>query len=379
MGYGAYYTCLYKNNFQHVCVSTPINRLTMSHIVGVPNHIRCWKTSFYHSIGGHNHHLPVADDYELIVRTVIASTCWVRISEMCYIQYRNRNGNNFTFIRNQLIQDLVRIISLKYSDQLDAKFQKLLQDNDAKLEFLSKPIFKYDQFKMPIFDKTFSPKNEMFSIILPTYNRPEHLLKAIQSVINQTYSNWTLYIIGDKCPILNKIMDLLRLQTKFDERIRWWNLSENNGAGGAVPRNYGLYLAYTEWIAYLDDDNTWDPDHLQSFVDIIKKNGNVSYLFSSFKIDGTELITDVPVKGSLDTSCIVHKRDLIFKYGLWKDRIQAGYAHDYEFFSRWKNEKWIPTKKATMNYSTEFNPQSFDSIKQLYLHHQKLYHQNSII
>lgn len=380
MGYGAYYTTLYNGKFQNVCLGTPINRLCMSHIVGVPNHIRCWKTKFYHEIGGHNRYLPVGDDYELIVRTVLHSNCWVRIAEMGYIQYRNTGGSNFTFLRNGLIQDIVRLVSAIYSEPLKARFNELFNINEqGPIIGLPKQIYKMSKIPYPVLEKVYTANKCPIAIVMPTYNRPDHLIKAIQSIIFQTYRNWELYIVGDKCPVLNSVMEALRQHNHYDNRIRWWNFQDNNGAGGAIPRNYALYIAQTEWIAYLDDDNTWDPNHLQSFMDVVSKeeNADVSYLFSSFKIDGKEMITDVPVLGSLDTSCIFHKRDLIYKYGLWKNRDEAGYAHDFEFFSRWKDEKWLATKKPTLNYSTEFNGQSYDSISQLYNHHANIYNSKS--
>lgn len=373
MGYGAYYTTIYKNRFQHVCLGVPINRVTVSHIVGVPNHIRCWKTSFYHSIGGHNPNLPVADDYELMLRTFLYSDTWVRIAELGYIQYRNRDGNNFTFLRNQLIQDLVRISYMKHADSLTERFAYLLNGtkNSDKIVYLEKPIFKYHElFYYPI-EKVYSPgKADLtFSIIIPTYNRPQSLIESIRSVVSQTYKNWVLYIIGDKCPVLNELMHMIKDAGQYHPNIRWWNLQENNGAGGAVPRNYALTIAQSEWIAYLDDDNTWKPNHLQTMVDEIEKDNELTFLFSSFDVDGSPFITQYPVWGGLDTSAVVHKRDLIYKYGLWKDRNDANYNHDYEYFSRFirqGNEKWKATCNNTMQYSTKFNNQTLQIITELY-------------
>jgi glycosyltransferase involved in cell wall biosynthesis len=379
MGYGAYYTTIYNNNFQHVCLGVPINRVTVSHIVGVPNHIRCWRTSFYHSIGGHNPHLPVADDYELILRTVLHSDNWVRIAELGYIQYRNRNGSNFTFIRNQLIQDLVRLTYAKYSNQLTERFKTLMPETrqDTHIKYLEKPIFKYHEIPYRVIENVYVPGQDefTFSIILPTYNRPEQLIQTIRSVVNQTYKNWVLYIIGDCCPILNNLMEVIKNTGQYHPNIRWWNLKENNGAGGAVPRNYALCIAQTEWIAYLDDDNTWEPNHLESMVELIKQDPDLKFLFSSFYVDGKEQIhtVEVPVWGGLDTSAVVHKRDLIFKYGLWKNRDDGTYAHDWEYFSRFKEEKWVATLKPTMNYTTQFNGQTYESIKQIYEHSKKQY------
>jgi glycosyltransferase involved in cell wall biosynthesis len=254
-------------------------------------------------------------------------------------------------------------------------------NEEGPVRGLSKQIYKHHSFFYPVLEKVYVENPPTIAIVMPTFNRPNHLLRAIQSILFQTYPHWELYVIGDKCPVLTGVMETLRINHQYDRRIRWWNFQENNGAGGAVPRNYALYLAQTEWIAYLDDDNTWEPNHLQSFMDIVGKDENkdVQYLFSSFKVDGKDMITDVPVKGSLDTSCLFHKRDLIFKYGLWKDRKDGGYAHDYEFFSRFANEKWIATQKPTMNYFTEFNAQSYDSIQQLYEHHKNLYLQDKSI
>jgi glycosyltransferase involved in cell wall biosynthesis len=372
MGYGAYYTTLYKNRFQHVCLGVPINRVTVSHIVGVPNHIRCWKTLFYHSIGGHNPHLPVADDYELLLRTFLHSDTWVRIAELGYIQYRNRNGNNFTFLRNQLIQDLVRLTYAKHADALSDRFIKLLEGtkNCDRICYLEKPIFKYHELSYFPLEKIYIPNEPddriMFSIILPTFNRADALINAMRSVIQQTYPHWILYVIGDKCPVLNGVMDAIRESGQYHPQIRWWNLSENHGAGGAVPRNYGLTIAQTEWVAYLDDDNTWNNDHLASMAEAIKRDNELKFVFSSFNVDGKPFVTQYPVWGGLDTSAVVHKRDLIYKYGLWKDRNEANYNHDYEYFSRFEKEKWFATGKATMNYSTKFNQQSLDMIQQLY-------------
>lgn len=374
LGYGAYYTTLYENRFQNVCVGTPINRLCMSHIVGVPNHIRCWNTMFYHKIGGHNPHLPVADDYELILRTILHSDTWVRIAALGYIQYRNDNGNNFTFRRNQLIQDLVRLISITYSDAIRQRFNQLFNiDEQGYVQSLPQQIYKCHRIPYPVLEKVYVPNNATFSIIIPTYNRPNHLIRALQSILNQTYQSWIVYIVGDACPMLERLMETLRQRQQFDHRFRFWNLQENNGAGGAIPRNYALYVAQTEWIAYLDDDNTWQPNHLETCKQSIDQHKDIQFVFSSFNVDGKPLLTDVPVKGSLDTSCVVHRRDLIYKYGLWKNREEAGYAHDYEFFSRFLHEKWVATGQPTMNYFTEFNPQSYDSIRQLYEHYRAEY------
>jgi glycosyltransferase involved in cell wall biosynthesis len=94
-----------------------INRTTMSHIVSAPNHVRAWRASVYAQIGGHDPSLVIADDYDLCVRTILA-TNWVHIPRMIYRQHIGAHTAQRQ--RNELIQTLVAEISQRYASQLDA-------------------------------------------------------------------------------------------------------------------------------------------------------------------------------------------------------------------------------------------------------------------
>ena len=62
------------------------------------------------------------------------------------------------------------------------------------------------------------------------------------------------------------------LQFANDPRVRWWNLEHNGNDSGATPRNYALkMMVRTELVAYLDDDNYWEPDHLKTLFEVLKK------------------------------------------------------------------------------------------------------------
>jgi hypothetical protein len=62
-----------------------INPLTIRFNISMPNHVRVWKKEVYDQIGGHNINTPIADDYELIVRTFL-NTEMVHIKKMLYLQ-----------------------------------------------------------------------------------------------------------------------------------------------------------------------------------------------------------------------------------------------------------------------------------------------------
>ena len=110
-GYGDHYWDTEHNVW--AMKAPPINHVTLSHIVSAPNHVRAWRTSVYHHIGGHDTTLPVADDYDLVVRT-LAVTGWVHIPKMIYKQHIG--GHTAQRQRNGLIQDLVAQIRGKHPE-----------------------------------------------------------------------------------------------------------------------------------------------------------------------------------------------------------------------------------------------------------------------
>lgn len=200
------------------------------------------------------------------------------------------------------------------------------------------------------------------SVVIPTYNRPTHLHKAIESVFAQTYQKFEILIVGDHCSAIEGFFG----ERKEDPRVRWFNMAENHGAGGAAPRNHALFeMCKTEWVAYLDDDNEWTPNHLEVFVKHIQEHPDAQFFVNSMIIDGQPLIFDDLRVGRIDTSAVCHRLSLVHKHGGWKNRIEAGYAHDYEFFSRWRNEPCVWTKEPTLLYSTEFNGQSFQQLSRM--------------
>jgi len=212
------------------------------------------------------------------------------------------------------------------------------------------PILDYDRMSDPRIKKIWT--GPLISVVIPTYKRTELLRKAVASVCSQDYPNLEVVVVGDSDPDFPSETQ----RWANDTRVRAVNLPKNHGSGGAVPRNYGIMMAAGGLIAYLDDDNQWTPDHLSSLYEAMRKTDS-AYAFSSMSVDGKDLKFDVPKPGGIDTSCVLHRKDLILKHGWWKDRVEAGYAHDAEFFTRWKDEAWACTKKPTVIYNADTSGQ----------------------
>jgi O-antigen biosynthesis protein len=121
-GYGSDY---WSDEHQVWVMRAPeLNRVTLGHIVSAPNHVRAWRASVYRQLGGHDPQLSVADDYDLVVRTALATSCR-HIPSMLYRQHISPYTAQRT--RNSQIQENVRTLSSRYASELDRKFYKLPQ------------------------------------------------------------------------------------------------------------------------------------------------------------------------------------------------------------------------------------------------------------
>lgn len=114
-------------------------------------------------------------------------------------------------------------------------------------------------------------KEELVSIIMPSYNTGRFIQETINSVINQTYDNWELIIVDD-CSSDNTD-DIVK--SINDNRVIYLKNERNNGA--AISRNKALRKAKGKWIAFLDSDDLWKKDKLEKQIKFMKEN---NYYFS---------------------------------------------------------------------------------------------------
>jgi len=99
-----------------------INPLTIRFNISMPDHIRMWERGLYHQLGGHNKLTPVADDFEMIVRSFL-HTKFIHVKRMLYLQYNNRNStvdNN-----SQDINRRARLIRDHYDKRIHERIHEL--------------------------------------------------------------------------------------------------------------------------------------------------------------------------------------------------------------------------------------------------------------
>ena len=149
-GYGIHQWVEVENNNFLSHRYSDINPLSIRYNFSMPNHVRSWRRDVYFKVGGHNKRLPVADDFELIVRTFL-ETRFIHIKKLLYLQYNNRNStvdNNVIDInrRARLIKDHFdqkihqRIIDLGHEDWMWD-----VNENRSFLEFNDKLKYYKDE------------------------------------------------------------------------------------------------------------------------------------------------------------------------------------------------------------------------------------------
>jgi glycosyltransferase involved in cell wall biosynthesis len=99
------------------------------------------------------------------------------------------------------------------------------------------------------------------SVVIPTYDRIETLPRSLDSVINQTFSDWELIVVDDGS---TDGTDEMILRDYPAVRL---HRQENTGVSAA--RNAGVALASGEWIAFLDSDDAWLPEKLERQLSVL--------------------------------------------------------------------------------------------------------------
>ena len=164
----------------------------------------------------------------------------------------------------------------------------------------------------------------IISCIISTYNREKLLQRAIDSVLAQTFKDFEIIVVddhSDKPPNIKL--------PKGEDRLIAMRLPHNTGYA-VKPRNVGIMVARGDYIAYLDDDNVYLPNHLEVLYDAITKNqADVVYGDRVYKSNNPNEkkfmgkqslpynLTQINNGNYIDTSDIMHTIQSINDIGFW--------------------------------------------------------------
>lgn len=123
-------------------------------------------------------------------------------------------------------------------------------------------------------------QENLVSIVMPAFNAGATIEESVNSVIDQTYSNWELIIVNDgsKDNTFQLISDL----SKNDDRIRIINKEQNEGISAA--RNTAISLARGRYLCFLDSDDLWKPHKLDVQISSMNSNPDNFFVCSGYEL-----------------------------------------------------------------------------------------------
>jgi glycosyltransferase involved in cell wall biosynthesis len=187
----------------------------------------------------------------------------------------------------------------------------------------------------------------MISVVIPLYNKEKSITSTLQSVLDQTYTDWECIIINDGSTDNSLEVVSKRVRELESERIRVIH-QENSGVSAA--RNKGIAVAKGEYIAFLDADDYWVPEVLSEYAQLIHDFPNASlYALGCGSIIGgvrypcrnkiqigdrgyIENIWDKDPSFLITASCCCCSRELAHKIGGFDTRMTHG--EDYDLWWR---------------------------------------------
>lgn len=180
-----------------------------------------------------------------------------------------------------------------------------------------------------------------FSVIMPSYlgnypqcakDRETKLIRAVESVTNQTYKNWELIIVADGCDRTIELLTQYFRENK-NKKVALYLINKQKIWSGV--RNVGIRKADNDYVIYLDIDDFYCKDYLKNLSKEIEQEEKQWYFVDDYKMKGNSFKTDLcEMKlGMCGTSNVIHKR----KLNVFWDK--SDYKEDYVFIKKLLKEK----------------------------------------
>jgi glycosyltransferase involved in cell wall biosynthesis len=198
------------------------------------------------------------------------------------------------------------------------------------------------------------------SIITTTLNRPELLKEAITCALNQTYRDIELLVVNDGGEDISSL-----IKSFNDKRIVYLHLTKNQGPSAA--RNYAIEKSTGTFIAYLDDDDLYYPDHIENLVNALHESKyHVAYcdvFRSSRRLENGKMVTyrrkrdfNVPldkdsilVKIEVPPVAIMHRKSCYEKVGVFDSSLRR--YEDMDLYIRLAQEyPFLIVTKPSVEY-----------------------------
>ncbi|HEX3694345.1 MAG TPA: glycosyltransferase [Polyangia bacterium] len=279
-----------------------------------------WRRSLHDRWGLFDAGFAVAGDYEFWLR-IGRDEKFLRVPEVLGLYYQNGTGLEYASGERTAVETIE--IQRRYGD---------VRQTTAPA---SAPA--------PTANRT-SSKQPLVSVIMPTYNRPAFLTRALDSLTRQTLNDFEVVVVNDAGAPIETLLD------GYADRLAITYVRQACNRDRSAARNAGIRVARGQLIAYLDDDDCYLPDHLQTLVDALgdgrhqvafseavliseqKTNGHytpgdqIMRMSLPFNRERLLVYNDIPIL------CVMHQRSCLDEVGLFDETL--GTHEDWDLLIR---------------------------------------------
>lgn len=126
------------------------------------------------------------------------------------------------------------------------------------------------------------------SVITASYNYEDYIKETIESVINQTFQDWEMIIVDDGSK--DNSVEVIKSYCEKDSRIKLYQHENGENRGLAETLKLGISKAQSEWIAFLESDDTFAPEYLEEKFNIADKHNEVDFIFNDINTFGDKFV-----------------------------------------------------------------------------------------
>jgi len=226
----------------------------------------------------------------------------------------------------------------------------------------------------------------LVSVILPTFNRVKSLQVALKSILQQTYENFEVIVVNDGG------IDVAEIVSSVNGQNNVHYVRHGSNQGLAAARNSGIGVARGKYIAYLDDDDWYYPDHLKTLVTFLEESSARVAYTDAYRVQqrkqDDEYVTinkDLPysiefnanallVTNYFPVLCVLHEKTCLDECGNFDESLTS--HEDWDLWIRMSRiVEFIHIKKVTAEYSWRVDGTSMTSrLSQVYLENTKKIH-----
>ncbi len=327
-----------SNNYVQAGEWNPVRLRFQNHL----NYCSLYRREVWESVGGYHTNVNGYEDWDFWIGCLGKDYNGQRIPEPL-LAYRVLNTGMYSKAVKKDLKLKAQII-LNHPElytEAHIRWGKAVLANESWIENIpntigvipvSIPTEQIPQEQIPIIPSK-SLQNPIVSVIVPTYNRPKMLPETIRSILNQTLQDFEIVVVNDAGG------DVASVVRSFgDKRIQYFSHLQNKGL--AATRNTGIKNSKGKYLAYLDDDDVFFPNHLETLVNFLENHPKFKIAYTDARRshqtkindDYVTVNQDIPYSQDFDpitilfgnyipVLCIMHHRSILDEVGLFDETL----------------------------------------------------------